>query len=224
MSEPLHLELTANSGRDVLLVRGRMFNVATRHLMSAVDDIVEGAIKQTVAIHGTDNAEGDVLVFMPGAYLRCNNCQAKDIQGPTRLSAVARDSDGSPTSYPRVWTRLALTLGVPPSTAEVSQLQILPLYATLPPAAQAKIFAPTPPNTRRVIVATNIAETSITIPGVSYVVDTGFKKEKRFIPGAKGGRPHRFPRCPANQIRSNRAPCQTADQPGCCVAEDRSSG
>jgi HrpA-like RNA helicase len=63
----------------------------------------------------------------------------------------------------------------------------LPLYASLPPSAQVKIFAPKAPKTRRVIVATNIAETSITIPGVAYVVDTGFKKEKEYIFRTSGG-------------------------------------
>lgn len=62
-----------------------------------------------------------------------------------------------------------------------SQMQVLPLYSTLPPTAQAKIFSPTKANTRRIIVATNIAETSITIPGVVHVVDAGFKKEKQYI-------------------------------------------
>ena len=68
-----------------------------------------------------------------------------------------------------------------------SQLEALPLYAALPAGAQTKIFAPTPPKTRRVIVATNIAETSITIPGISYVVDSGYKKEKDYIFRNSGG-------------------------------------
>ncbi|KAI0714086.1 P-loop containing nucleoside triphosphate hydrolase protein [Cerioporus squamosus] len=58
---------------------------------------------------------------------------------------------------------------------------ILPLYASLQPAQQAKIFASTPPGMRKVILATNIAETSITIPGVKYVIDTGKCKEKRYV-------------------------------------------
>jgi HrpA-like RNA helicase len=69
----------------------------------------------------------------------------------------------------------------------MDKLEVLPLYSALPAGAQAKIFTSTPANTRRVIIATNIAETSITIPGIVYVIDTGYKKEKEFIFRTSGG-------------------------------------
>ena len=40
----------------------------------------------------------------------------------------------------------------------------------------------TPPNTRKIVLATNVAETSVTIPGIKYVVDTGLMKEKQYHP------------------------------------------
>ncbi|KAL1936911.1 hypothetical protein VTO73DRAFT_4239 [Trametes versicolor] len=58
---------------------------------------------------------------------------------------------------------------------------ICPMYAALPPSQQAKIFSPAPPGMRKCILATNIAETSITIPGIKYVIDTGKCKEKRYV-------------------------------------------
>jgi HrpA-like RNA helicase len=61
-------------------------------------------------------------------------------------------------------------------------LHILPLYAALPMSEQQLIFEPGPPNTRKVILATNIAETSVTIPGVKYVIDCGLVKLKSFNP------------------------------------------
>lgn len=69
-------------------------------------------------------------------------------------------------------------------------MQVLPLYSTLPPTAQAKIFTPVNDNTRRIVVATNIAETSLTIPGVVHVVDTGYKKEKQYIFRNSGAMEH----------------------------------
>ena len=50
---------------------------------------------------------------------------------------------------------------------------VLPLYAMLSPAQQNKIFQSFPSNVRLIIIATNVAETSLTIPGVRYVVDSG---------------------------------------------------
>lgn len=61
-------------------------------------------------------------------------------------------------------------------------LLIAPIYANLPPQQQRMIFEPTPPKTRKVVLATNIAETSITIDGIRYVVDTGYVKENVFSP------------------------------------------
>ena len=52
----------------------------------------------------------------------------------------------------------------------------VPCYANLPLADQEKIFAPTPYNQRKIIVASNIAETSITIEGIGYVIDCCFVK------------------------------------------------
>lgn len=52
------------------------------------------------------------------------------------------------------------------------------MFATLPSQHQMKVFISAPLGKRKVILATNIAETSITIPGVKYVVDTGFVKGK----------------------------------------------
>ncbi|RAR07266.1 P-loop containing nucleoside triphosphate hydrolase protein [Stemphylium lycopersici] len=63
---------------------------------------------------------------------------------------------------------------------EVPKLLALPLFAALPQHAQQRIFQPTPPRTRRVILATNIAETSVTVPGVRFVIDCGKSKIKQF--------------------------------------------
>ena len=62
------------------------------------------------------------------------------------------------------------------------KMTVLPLFATQQPAVQEKVFKPTQPGFRKVIVATNVAETSITIPGVRYVVDCCRVKAKVYQP------------------------------------------
>ncbi|KAF2864209.1 P-loop containing nucleoside triphosphate hydrolase protein [Piedraia hortae CBS 480.64] len=63
------------------------------------------------------------------------------------------------------------------------KMLVLPLYAALPQWAQQKAFEKAPPNTRKVILSTNIAETSVTVPGVRYVIDSGKAKIKQYREG-----------------------------------------
>lgn len=64
--------------------------------------------------------------------------------------------------------------------SKLRELLILPVYANLPSDMQAKIFEPTPHNARKVVLATNIAETSLTIDNIVYVIDPGFAKQNNF--------------------------------------------
>lgn len=60
-------------------------------------------------------------------------------------------------------------------------MHVVPLYSLLPSDKQMKVFEPPPDGSRLVVIATNVAETSLTIPGIRYVVDTGRAKEVNFI-------------------------------------------
>eukprot|EP00934_Nitzschia_sp_Nitz4_P000011 Nitzschia sp. Nitz4//scaffold123_size70294//37247//40867//NITZ4_005929-RA/size70294-processed-gene-0.17-mRNA-1//-1//CDS//3329534488//11//frame0 len=62
------------------------------------------------------------------------------------------------------------------------ELIILPVYSSLPSEMQSRIFEPAPKGARKCVVATNIAEASLTIDGIYYVVDPGFSKQKAFNP------------------------------------------
>jgi pre-mRNA-splicing factor ATP-dependent RNA helicase DHX16 len=64
--------------------------------------------------------------------------------------------------------------------SKIKELIILPIYSTLPSDMQIRIFEPPPPGGRKVILATNIAETSLTIDGIHYVIDPGFCKQKTY--------------------------------------------
>lgn len=63
--------------------------------------------------------------------------------------------------------------------SETDPLYVLPLYSLLPTAQQMKVFDNPPEGSRICIVATNVAETSLTIPGIRYVVDCGRSKERK---------------------------------------------
>ncbi|RCI13135.1 hypothetical protein L249_1133 [Ophiocordyceps polyrhachis-furcata BCC 54312] len=64
----------------------------------------------------------------------------------------------------------------------IKELVICPIYANLPSDMQAKVFAPTPEGARKVVLATNIAETSLTIDGIVFVIDPGYVKENKYNP------------------------------------------
>ncbi|RKP10457.1 putative pre-mRNA-splicing factor ATP-dependent RNA helicase DHX16 [Thamnocephalis sphaerospora] len=66
--------------------------------------------------------------------------------------------------------------------SKIAELIICPIYASLPSELQGKIFEPTPEGARKVVLATNIAETSITIDGVVFVIDPGFVKQNGYNP------------------------------------------
>lgn len=61
---------------------------------------------------------------------------------------------------------------------------ILPLHGSLQPELQVRVFNPPPPNCRRFIVSTNIAETSLTVDGVVYVIDSGYVKQRQYKPSS----------------------------------------
>ena len=79
-------------------------------------------------------------------------------------------------------TLVTLLKSRPELCAPAQQRWILPLHSTLTPEDQMKVFATPPAGLTKVVVATNIAETSITIDDVSFVVDTARMKENRYDP------------------------------------------
>ena len=66
------------------------------------------------------------------------------------------------------------------TTANHSTIHVLPLYSMIPTKEQLKVFDKPPEGSRLIVLATNIAETSITIPGIRYVFDSGRVKEKKY--------------------------------------------
>merc|ERR1712137_136593 len=138
----------------LMKVPGRMHPVEIFYTPEPEKDYLEAAIRTVLQIHTTE-AEGDILLFLTGEQ---------------EIEEACRRISGE------------VTQGMGP-------LACLPLYSSLPRELQEKIFDPAPkarfpggPPGRKCIVATNIAETSITIDGIVYVIDPGFAKQKVYNP------------------------------------------
>lgn len=120
----------------------------------------------------TDQPSGDVLIFLPGE--RCQfipTCINNFCKGQEDIESLEKSIQHFANRLPQDKMQVLITL----------------MYAAQSPAANSKVFATTPSDTRKCILATNIAETSITIPGVKYVIDTGKCKEKRYLARDTGG-------------------------------------
>ncbi len=95
-------------------------------------------------------------------------------------------------------------------------VEVLPLYARLPTADQHKVFVPnTSRLTRRVVLATNVAETSLTVPGIRYVVDPGTARISRY---SRRTKVQRLPIEPISQASAaQRAGRSGRTAPGVCI-------
>ena len=131
-------------------IEGRQYPVTTIYSPAPVPNIIDAALQAVFHIHVHEALPGDILVFLTGQET------VENLESLCQEYAQSLD------------------------LRSVPKLLILPLFAALPPPAQQRVFEPTPPRTRKVIIATNIAETSVTIPGVRFVIDCGKFKRKHF--------------------------------------------
>ncbi|GLD91542.1 hypothetical protein PINS_up000075 [Pythium insidiosum] len=145
----------ADSNPAVLQIPGRQFNVDVFYTAKSQPDYLDAALVTVLQIH-LDERESN------GSILVFLTGQ-EDIETlETLLEEYAR-------SLP----------------ADALKLEVCPIFAAMPREQQMKVFEPAPRGVRKVILATNIAETSITINGIRYVVDTGLVKQRSFV--AKSG-------------------------------------
>jgi ATP-dependent RNA helicase DDX35 len=133
-----------------------MFPVEVCYLKEPVSDYCEAAVETVFNIHMKE-PNGDILVFLTGRE-EIDNVLQQVADRAQRYASL-------------LWNMLTCSL---PGAAP--KILPLPLYASLPPEEQALIFDPAPRDTRKIIFATNIAEASVTIDGIKYVVDCGFVK------------------------------------------------
>lgn len=142
----------------LLKVPGRTHPVEVFYTAAPEPNYVEAAVRTVLQIHEGE-PPGDILVFLTGEQEIEQACDE------IRDKAAAMSGKDRP------------------------ELVVYPLYSSLPPSQQQLIFRPAPaprvvggPPGRKVVVSTNIAETSLTIDGIVYVVDPGFSKQKVYNP------------------------------------------
>ncbi|KAI8977852.1 pre-mRNA-splicing factor ATP-dependent RNA helicase PRP43 [Trametes punicea] len=142
-------------------VPGRTHPVEVFYTQEPEPDYVEAAIRTVLMIHRAEDP-GDILLFLTGEEEIEDACRKIKLEADDLLN---QDPDS------------------------VGPLVCIPLYSSLPPQQQQRIFDPPPPPRvpggppgRKVVVSTNIAETSLTIDGIVYVVDPGFSKQKVYNP------------------------------------------
>ncbi|CAI9100914.1 OLC1v1038104C1 [Oldenlandia corymbosa var. corymbosa] len=144
-------------GAPLMKVPGRLHPVEIFYTQEPEKDYLEAAIRTVLQIHICESP-GDILVFLTGE---------EEIEEACRKISREIGNLGD----------------------EVGPVKVVPLYSSLPPAMQQKIFEPAPgplveggPAGRKIVVSTNIAETSLTIDGIVYVIDPGFAKQKVYNP------------------------------------------
>ncbi|KAK9469789.1 P-loop containing nucleoside triphosphate hydrolase protein [Lipomyces arxii] len=143
----------------LLAVPGRTHPVEIYYTPEYQRDYLEAAIQTVLQIHATESP-GDILLFLTGEEEIEDACRKISLEA----DELVRETD-------------------------CGELKVYPLYGSLPPQQQQKIFEPAPgpriksgPPGRKVVISTNIAETSLTIDGIVYVVDPGFSKQKVYNP------------------------------------------
>ncbi len=143
------------NGAPVIEVSGRLYPVEVRH--RPVEDIDKKDDERDLYDAIVDAADelsrlgsGDILVFLPGER------EIREAAEALRKHALAR-----------------------PGLSSAHAPEILPLFSRLSAGEQDRIFKPSG-GQRRIVLATNVAETSLTVPGIRYVIDTGLARVKRY--------------------------------------------
>ncbi|MDD7211499.1 MAG: ATP-dependent helicase C-terminal domain-containing protein [Prevotella stercorea] len=151
---------------------GRMFPVELHYADEDTDPRDIAAAAASTTIEAYKKYEGDILVFLPG--------QA-EIEQCYELLSKSQHFTASPSQPINTSTHQHLTTSTSqPTTTTPHHLTIHPLYGNLSPEDQRRAIAPSAPGERKIVIATPIAETSITIEGVRVVIDAGLCRQVVF--------------------------------------------
>ena len=166
---------------------GRSFPVEIAHFPARRDEALEAQARRAVE-HALQQHPGDVLVFLPGQREIARVQAALEAAG-VGDGAVAGVSPAGTASG----SNPASTASAAPSSGaarhllpvgEGSGVEVLPLHGELPVEQQTTVLQPDPRGRRRVVLATNVAESSVTLPGVRVVIDAGLAREPHYDPNS----------------------------------------
>ncbi len=141
---------------------GRSYPVEVGHFPARREEKIEHQVRRAVE-HALIEHPGDVLVFLPGQR---EIARAQQILLPLPLAGEGRGE----------------------GARSADEVDILALHGELPVEQQSRVLQPHPDGRRRVVLATNVAESSVTLPGVRVVIDSGLAREPRYDPNSGFGR------------------------------------
>ncbi|CCH62819.1 hypothetical protein TBLA_0I01610 [Henningerozyma blattae CBS 6284] len=148
-------------GAPQFKIPGRTYPVELIYSKHPVSDYVEAAVSTAMQIHMSSPVNsGDILIFMTGQEdieTTASEIRSKLLEVYSKKYQITRHD-------------------------EINDVEVFPIYSALPADIQSKIFINFEGKKRKIIIATNIAETSLTIDGIRYVIDTGYSKLKVYNP------------------------------------------
>ena len=172
---------------------GRMFPVELHYADEDTDPRDIAAVAAATTIEAYKKHEGDILMFLPGQaeIERCfellSNSQHLTISEGALVSSAPTTSQPITTTTPQhLYTSGGALVSSAPTTPQhlttttPHHITIHPLYGNLSPENQRRAIAPSAPGERKIVIATPIAETSITIEGVRVVIDSGLCRQVVF--------------------------------------------
>ena len=162
---------------------GRMFPVELHYADKDTDPRDIAAAAASTTIEAYKKYEGDILVFLPGQaeIEHCYELLSKSQHFTASPSQPINTSTHQHlTTSGGALVSSAPTTSQPITTSTSQHLTIHPLYGNLSPEDQRRAIAPSAPGERKIVIATPIAETSITIEGVRVVIDAGLCRQVVF--------------------------------------------
>lgn len=163
---------------------GRSHPVAIAHFPARREEVLEHQVKRAIE-HALIEHPGDLLVFLPGQREigKVERLLAGLLTPPVVGGSLFPQS-GLPAPIRACAIHGALVATPPQQATSADTVEVLTLHGELSVEQQARVLQPAPDGRRRVVLATNVAESSVTLPGVRVVIDAGLAREPRFDPNS----------------------------------------